>query len=63
MAFFARMDFLRSLLLLGLLALASTPASKAFSPSRIYKGVIVMDAGSGRVLFADRADEESPRPA
>jgi D-alanyl-D-alanine carboxypeptidase (penicillin-binding protein 5/6) len=48
------------MLVLVLIALASAPATRAFSPSRIYKGVIVMDAGSGRVLFADRADEMSP---
>jgi D-alanyl-D-alanine carboxypeptidase (penicillin-binding protein 5/6) len=60
MQFFARMAFPRLLRLLLLLALASAQTALAFSPSRIYKGVIVLDAASGRVLFADRADELSP---
>lgn len=54
------MDSFRPLFALAMIALASAPAATAFSPSRIYKGVIVLDAASGRVLFADRADEESP---
>jgi len=60
MPFFARMAFQRFLLVFALAALASAPAARAFTSSRIYKGVIVMDAASGRVIFEDRADEESP---
>jgi D-alanyl-D-alanine carboxypeptidase (penicillin-binding protein 5/6) len=46
--------FLTGILAVGLAAGASGASQ------RIYKGAIVMDAGSGRVIFSDRADEMSP---
>lgn len=45
-------------LLLGILAVGAALSASA-SP-RVYKGVIVEDAHSGRVLFADNADVLSP---
>jgi D-alanyl-D-alanine carboxypeptidase (penicillin-binding protein 5/6) len=58
---FARMPFPRSFLIFlpGFLALGFAPGASA-AAARIYKGAIVMEAASGRVIFADHADELSP---
>ena len=62
------MTFLRRLLAVTLLALAPTAfAANRAAPTRpaspdnatAYKGAIILDATSGRVLFEDRADEVS----
>jgi D-alanyl-D-alanine carboxypeptidase (penicillin-binding protein 5/6) len=42
------------------LASASLASAHAAETVRAYKGAIVMDAASGRVLFEDRADEVGP---
>jgi D-alanyl-D-alanine carboxypeptidase (penicillin-binding protein 5/6) len=61
MPFFGRMAFPRLLphFLMGILA-AGFAAGAFGATRRIYKGAIVIDAASGRVIFADRADELSP---
>jgi D-alanyl-D-alanine carboxypeptidase len=42
------------------LASASMTSAHAAETVRAYKGAIVMDAASGRILFEDRADEVGP---
>jgi D-alanyl-D-alanine carboxypeptidase (penicillin-binding protein 5/6) len=61
MPFFGRMAFPRLLphLLLSILAAGFATGARG-ATQRIYKGAIVMDAASGRVIFADHADELSP---
>ena len=41
-------------------AAKTKPAKKEVSDEQAYKGAIVMDAASGKVLFENRADEISP---
>jgi D-alanyl-D-alanine carboxypeptidase len=41
-------------------ASASAPSAHAAEAVRAYKGAIVMDAASGRILFEDRAEEIAP---
>ena len=58
---FSRMRLPHFLFLVSILFVA--PASVAPAKTevvRAYKGAIVMDAASGRVLFDDRADEVGP---
>src|SRR5580658_8929197 len=56
------MRFFRPLFCFSILlaALASVDSAYATENVRPYKGAIVMDAASGRVLFEDRADEVGP---
>jgi D-alanyl-D-alanine carboxypeptidase (penicillin-binding protein 5/6) len=45
---------------LAALACACSCAASNLRPPAVYRGAIVMDAATGRVLFEDRADEASP---
>jgi D-alanyl-D-alanine carboxypeptidase (penicillin-binding protein 5/6) len=58
-----RMHCLRRLSVLLLISAAIAPAgfaAKAKPVEQIYKGAIIMDAASGRVLFEDNADVVNP---
>jgi len=57
------MHFVRRLFVSLVLAVTCTPAlfaAKAAPAEQIYKGAIILDATSGRVLFEDNADIVSP---
>jgi D-alanyl-D-alanine carboxypeptidase len=60
MPFLACMLFPRLALLFPLLLAGGFIAPRAFARPPAYKGAIIMDAATGKVLFAENADEISP---